>query len=403
MPYRSIYTYAWDLAPEFDRLLEEQELSDATIALSYHAGKFLRTRSESNRVYFPEDGVVYFEPTFTGYGKIKPIPHPNKAIRNATARFSEETRLSVNAWVVLFHNTRLGTIYPDETVRNAWGDPYLYSLCPVNRYVTEYGAALVSDIAKQFPLSSIVLETPGFLPYAHGYHHEFAQIQLNRWVELLLGLCFCESCLAASHSHIGVQGERLRNRVRHLVDSYVDSPIDISTDVAAAWIAEDLVEDPELLAFVTWRTDRVATFVKQLRSALPKEIALAVIPTIQRPTASCWIEGSDLRKLAEAADYLEIPFYEPSAAAAIADAWDSLRRVGGNPVKIRAILRPGNPDLSGGEQTMHAVEEIAKLGIRDFAFYNFGLLKQKDFARIGPALRNAFGRGERKFEIGDRK
>jgi hypothetical protein len=389
--YRSVYTYAWDLVPEFDGLLIEQGLSHATVALSYHAGKFLRTRSESNRIYFPEDGVVFFEPSPARYGKIKPIPHPNETIRNAPARFSEGTQLRLNAWVVLFHNTRLGMMYPDETVRNAWGDLYPYSLCPVNRHVTEYGAALVGDIASRFPLSSIVLETPGFLPYAHGYHHEFAQMKINRWLELLLGLCFCESCLNESRRDIGIEGERLRNRVRHLADGYVNAPVDISTDVAAAWIAGDLVGDSELSAFVTWRTDRVTTFVKQLRDALREEVALAVIPTIQRPTVSSWVEGSDLRKLAEAADFLEVPFYEASAAAAIADAWDSLRRAGGNPGKIRAILRPGYPDLCGGEETVHAVGGIAKLGIRDFAFYNFGLLRQKDFARIGPALRSVFG------------
>ena len=82
-----------------------------------------------------------------------------------------------------------------------------------------------------------------------------------------------------------------------------------------------------------------------------------------------------------------MPLYEPSASAAIADAWDTLRRSGGDSSKIRAILRPGYPDLAAGEQFQTAIEGIAKLGIRDFAFYNWGLLRKKDFARIGPALR----------------
>jgi hypothetical protein len=88
------------------------------------------------------------------------------------------------------------------------------------------------------------------------------------------------------------------------------------------------------------------------------------------------------------ADYLEVPFYEPTAARAIADAWDSVRRTGGSGAKIRAILRPGPPDLDGGRQTAEAVRGIAELGIRDFAFYNWGLLRKEDFARIGPALKS---------------
>jgi len=387
-PYRSVYAYPWDVLESgptrFADILASQRLTEVTIAVSYHAGKFLRTRNDSSRVYFPEDGTVYFEPDLKRYGRIKPVPHPDKKLRQVAAGLVQADRLGVHAWTVVFHNSRLGFAYPDATVRNAWGDRYPYSLCPVNPEVAAFGVALVDDLSRALPVASIVLETIGFLPYAHGYHHEFAQTKIAPWMSVLLALCFCEHCLKESKRETGIDSNALRKRVEVKVDDYLQSAVDIPADMALAWIAADVLSDQELSGYLKWRSNRVSELVKQFRAAVSAK--LAIIPTIQRPTASTWIEGSDIKALAEIADYLEVPFYEPTAQRAIADAWDTLHRTGNDPTKIRAILRPGPPDLGGGQELVEAIQGIAQLGIRDFAFYNWGLLRKRDFERIGPAL-----------------
>jgi hypothetical protein len=390
--YRAVYAYPWDVVQEepsrFGEIVSAQGISAVTLALSYHAGKFISPRSTQRRVYFPEDGAVYFNPTLSRYGKIKPYPHPEPEIREVATRLAAASSLEVNAWVVLFHNTRLGITYPDMTVRNAWGDHYVYSLCPINPQVADFGTELVRDIAATLSLKSIVVETPGFLPYPHGYHHEFAQVQSQRWIELLLGLCFCDHCLRESHGDTGIDSQGLRLRTARIVDDYLESPCEVPPDMADAWVTADLLRDAELAAFLRWRTQRVSALVKRLRAALPDNIPLAIIPTVQRPTSAAWLEGSSLEELANVADFLEIPFYEPTASRAIADAWDSLRRAGNrHAARIRAILRPGSPDLNSGRETAAAVKGIAELGIRHFAFYNWGFLRKHDFARIGEALK----------------
>ena len=66
MSYKAIYAYAWDLAEEAvlqaTRQFRALGLDTVTIAGSYHAGKFLRPKSKTGKVYFPEDGTVYFHP-----------------------------------------------------------------------------------------------------------------------------------------------------------------------------------------------------------------------------------------------------------------------------------------------------------------------------------------------------
>ena len=66
MSYRAVYTYAWDLAEtgvaDAVKQFRALGLDTVTYAGSYHAGKFLRPHGKSGKVYFPEDGTVYFRP-----------------------------------------------------------------------------------------------------------------------------------------------------------------------------------------------------------------------------------------------------------------------------------------------------------------------------------------------------
>ena len=388
MSYRSIYAYPWDVAARgvgafVDEALE-RGLNGVTLAAAYHAGKFLRPQAA--RVVFPEDGVTYFEPS-RAYGALKPVPHSDPALRRVFAELARDGRLAVHAWTVLLHNTRLGSLHPACTVRNAFGDGYVYSLCPSHAEVFGYALTLALDAGAQ-GVQSLVLETPGWLPYAHGYHHEFAQLRSNVWLDTMLGLCFCDACKARARI-VGIDGAALQARIAGRLRDYLQAPVDAQGTQADAWLAADLLEDTELSAYVRMRQSRVTELVAAIRAALPREVALSVIPTTQRPTAQSWIEGSDLAALASVADFIEVPFYEPDAARVLADAFDTLRRVGCSDAasRVRAILRPGPPDLGDGAQLPQAVAGLAAQGIRDFAFYNYGLLRSANLDAMGHVLR----------------
>ncbi len=386
--YRSLYAYPWDVHDTGVARFVDQALAlglnGVTLAASYHTGKFLRPHARSGgRVVFPQDGAVYFNPDPSRYGMLAAQPHDDPAMRQALGALLADGRLSVHGWTVALHNSWLGALYPQFTARNAFGDGYVYSLCPMQSAVFDYAVALCLDVAAQ-GVASVVVETPGWLPYAHGYHHEFAQVRSNAWLDTMLGLCFCDACVKAGQTE-GIDMVHLQEQVAARIDGYLDAPVDASADQAAAWLAADLHHDTELAALVRLRQRRVTDLVTTIRGALPTHTALAVIPTVQRPTAACWQEGSDLAALAQAADWLEVPFYEPDAQRTVADALDTLRRVGG-PAKVRAILRPGPPDLADGAQLDAALAGLAQLGLRDFAFYNYGLLRRSRLDAIGTAL-----------------
>lgn len=388
MGLRAAYAYAWDLAG-FDRpgaardnlaRARDAGLDTITLALAYHAGKFLQPARDGGRVVFPEDGTVYFRSDMAGYGAVKPLVSALTRQHDAAGDLAR-AGIALNAWTVLLHNTRLGQLHPDMVARNAFGDGYVYSLCPAQPEVRRYAVALCADIARNTAARDLILETPGYLRYAHGYHHEFAQVRSNAWLDAMLGLCFCEACIAGA-TRAGIPAAALQARVAASIDGYLRAPVDAPADMAMEWLAADLV-DGDFAAFARWRCDTVTSLVAEIRAAVPKDRGVWVIPSVSRPSARGWLEGGDLRALARAADGLEVPFYEPSAERVAADAHDVIARAGAIP---RAILRPGHPDCEGAGDLAAKVAALRAQGVDDVSFYNYGLLRPHNFAWIAHAL-----------------
>jgi len=387
--YKAIYTYAWDLAetgvPAAVDEFRGLGLDTVTMAGSYHAGKFLRPHGKHGKVYFPEDGTVYFKSDATRYGAIKPVPN---SLLTGTDVLSElaASNMQVNVWLVLLHNTRLGMAHPDSVVRNALGDPYYYNLCPSAPDARAYAIGLATDVTASYPVSGISVEAPGFTPYSHGYHHEFALMKLNPWLENQLGLCFCDHCIAAAEA-AEIDARRLKAQVAGDIAAYLGSDIDYPADMAEAFWRADVVANGELRQYLDFRNDTVTSLVAEIRAAVRKDVSVAVIPSVARPTGGAWYEGSDLAALGRTAGIIEACFYEPSAMRVKADLFDIRRRLRGTDAKLRGILRPSHPDLATKGDFLAAVEALREGGVDELAFYNWGHLRRANLDWIGEALR----------------
>ena len=262
---------------------------------------------------------------------------------------------------------------------------YIYSLCPSHPDARAYAIGLARDVTESYPVSGISLESPGFAPYSHGYHHEFALNQPNRWLDSQLGLCFCDHCTKGAKS-AGINGNALKSRVAKDVSDYLASDIDFPPDMAEAFWLADTQLDGELKAYINWRCGVVTSLVAEIRHAVRKDATVSVIPSVARPSGGSWYEGSDLASLAEVADFIEACFYEPNSARVKADLFDVKRRLNGAG-KLRGILRPAWPDLADGDDFLAAVAALRDGGVRGIAFYNWGHLRAKNVARIGDAMK----------------
>lgn len=391
MSYKAIYSYAWDLAEtgvgnavgEFLDL----GLDTVTIAGSYHAGKFLRPHGKAGKVYFPEDGTTYFKSDASRYGAIKPLPNSILGQQDVLAELVDDGRMAVNVWLVLLHNTALGMKHPDSVVRNAFGDPYYYNLCPSAPEARAYAKGLAKDVTENYPIAGISMEAPGFTPYAHGYHHEFALMRSNPWLENQLGLCFCDHCVARAEAQ-GIDARRLKAQVAADIAAYLDSDLDIPTDMAEAFWKADIVADGDLRRYLDFRCGVVTSLVSEIRAEVRRDANVAVIPSVARPTGGAWYEGSDLFALGEATGIIEACFYEPSSARVKADLFDIRRRIDKD-VKLRGILRPSFPDLESKGDFLAAIAALRAGGVDELAFYNYGHLRRPNLQWIGDALRGS--------------
>lgn len=389
MARRILFAYAWDLADEgVDRALGAmQDLGADTVALaaSYHAGKFIRPHGRTGRVFFPEDGTIYFRPETARYERVRPLVNSSVETHDFFGDWARVGRgLDLIAWTVCLHNTPLGMAHPDLCARNAFGDIYPYSLSPAAPAVRDYVLALCGDIARHEGVRALTLETPGWMPYPHGYHHEFALLALDRWTEALLALDFSDPAKAAARA-AGIDIDRVQRFVQARVDRFLATDIAPGPKMAGEWLIADLVAEPELAAFIRQRCRLVADLVASVRAALPPAVELRVIPTVQRPTAGAWVEGSDLAMLAGAADALDLCGYQAGPAEILEDAWDSRARAG-EQAPLNVILRPSHPDLHSEAELLATVAGLKRLGLRDLAFYNYGHVRRPNL----DWLRSAF-------------
>ncbi len=380
MQHHSMYLYPWDLRDEGagavgDRL-RAARIGGVTLATSYHAGKFLRPHSPAGKVYFPEDGTVYFTPDPKLYREIAPrragMADDYDALRELGRGAPD---LKITAWTVGLHNSRLGQAHPHVTTETVYGDRLINSLCPAQPEIRHYLTALCVDTANQPGVGEIALETPGWQAFRHGHHHEFELVALPDRVQVMMGTCFCDACRAGA-THAGVDVAALAAETRRQLDLFFAEGTLPATDPAT---------DPDWAAFHAWRAETVTCLVAEIRAALPREVALAVIPTTQTPNALCWIEGSDLAGLAKAADRLEVPAYQTGATAIAKDAaWT--RDASGDEAEIGFILRPSYPNLTSADDFAHAVTALRALGPSSLSFYNYGHLRLSALDWIAAAL-----------------
>jgi hypothetical protein len=110
-----------------------------------------------------------------------------------------------------------------------------------------------------------------------------------------------------------------------------------------------------------------------------------VIPSVARPSAGAWYEGSDLAGLAEAGAIVEACLYEPGAARVKADLFDLRRRMRGKG-RLRGILRPAYPDFESRADFIEAMRALGRAGVDEVAFYNWGHLRDANLGWIPDGL-----------------
>jgi hypothetical protein len=78
--YASIYAYPWDVRDETPRVFcrnvhEQLGVDTVSLAVSYHAAKLILPHYPRRKVYYPEDGALYFRPDPAAFAGSAIQPH----------------------------------------------------------------------------------------------------------------------------------------------------------------------------------------------------------------------------------------------------------------------------------------------------------------------------------------
>ncbi|ALN74716.1 hypothetical protein [Aureimonas sp. AU20] len=390
---KSIWTYAWDIQdvglPAFLRdVTERAGLNMVSLATSYHAGRFLQPRSPVRKAYFPEDGTVYYrpDPTLWSDASIQPLVARNLEeggdMLAALCRAREAGGPAVSAWTVCLHNTRLGMLHPGEVTRTAFDDPNYYALCPSSPAARRYVTTLVRDITTGYRPDRLELESPNFMGFAHGYHHEKDGLGLLAEDEFLLSLCFCRHCEARA-GRAGVDMPAARAAVRGFIAEACEREIPQARWPDFSERGIDAFEGwPALHELLLWRSEPVTSLLADIREAADPATRIVLVDL---PEA--WAGGVDLAAAARILDGLLLCAYDRTPVAV-----SQLARQG------RALVGPDGflglgyrlfyPEMTGASDLATRVEAAFEVGVDGLNFYNYGLVPARRLDWIASALRS---------------
>jgi hypothetical protein len=367
----SIFCFATDLADEgietvLDNVRRRGGLDGLTVASAYHEGRDVFPHNPVHKVRFLESGAVFFEPgrALRDVRLQPPVSAAAHALPELVA-VAERRGMPVRAWTVFLHNGALAAAHPDCAPENAFGDRYITELCPAHPDVRAFAAALAADVAR-LGVASICSESLHYHGLEHGYAHERYFVPLGPRVRYLLGLCFCEYCLAAARRH-GVDGEAVRDRARE--------------EIERAFAGEHEDGEPERDDYARVREDVVTSLVAEVAEAAGEtpfefiDLSGAVKgyadgrPTGPPAPTIAWQVGVDVAAVAGACAGIEAIGYaaDPERIRSDLDAYGD--------AAVSVIFRPTTPDCDSPENLRAKVELARERGLRRADFYHYGFMR----------------------------
>ncbi len=402
----SLFAFATDLHDEglatvLDNVQHRAGVGGVTIAASYHEGRDLFPHSPKRKVRFLEGGALFFRPDLSRYDGLRIQPHVSELARETDVLgelCAEAGRrgLEVHAWTVFLHNDTLGVRHPDCAPRNAFGDRYVTDLCPANPDVRAYTRALAGDVAR-LGVASVFAESLHYHSLEHGYAHERYFIELGPLSRYLLGLCFCEHCLAAARER-GVDGEAVARFARAELERVFERA---GTEATRDDIARDEVAalaGGELGGYLQAREETVASLAAEAAAAARAEGASFAFMDLSgavkgyatgRPTGDAaptiaWKLGVELTAVGEACGSIAAIGYaaDPERLRFDLEAYRAVAPSAG----ISVAMRPMAPDCDSAENLAAKLRVAREAGVERTHFYHYGFMRLESLDLVQEAL-----------------
>jgi hypothetical protein len=390
----SVYVFAEDLAEGVDQVLDRitgYGAAGVTIAVASEQARDV-TPHGATRVTVRHDGVRVPLPEDL-FGRLVPPTQPELPLGEL-----RRTGLAVHGWTIFLRNATIGERHPEVTIRNCFGDRGSPAdLCPAHPDVREYAVALARAVARQ-GFDSVVAEALHFSPFSHGR----CSVPLGPMDAYLFGLCFCHHCLRRA-ADLGVNAEVAREECGRIVGGVLDGDPPAQGEVTRA--ALTAYAGPEVVAYARARSETVTTLVAEVAAAVTEEGSKLTftdgtgaakgyadgLPPAGLAAHDAWQLGVDLVALGDIVPSFAVLAYARDAAR-VADDIAAYQRSVGKDRELRAVLRPGAPDIAALGETDATDRLAAKVraakaaGAHAVDFFAYGLAPLNVLARIKNSL-----------------
>ena len=354
------YAYPWDFDGDPAAATRAAELGcDAVVlAATYHASRTVSPLHPTRRMVEVTVSAAYVPLRPEAWRGRRLVPSRPVA-PGGDGAFGEAQRalavagLDTAAWIVVTHHDELGLANPDLVVRNAYGDPYSYALCPSSSEVREYAVTLVTEVIAASGVDRVVLEACGPMGLAHsGVHDKVGFAGYGEVAVDLLSICFCSSC-ASQFAARGLDTEELARRIRTHVDTAQSFDEALGVDVARV--------------------------VRDTRAEIAAELQLAVLDALA-PSVAVTIHGSLTPGATGSFPEVGAGVLD-RVSAVVANAW----REASAPGEIAALARAVGANTHLGayvrldrgwdDEAIEArVAQYASAGVDEWHLYHLGLL-----------------------------
>jgi hypothetical protein len=399
----SVYLHCWDVVDEgvevvLDRI-QDTGANGVNLAVSYHSGRFLTPHNPRGPVYMAEEGVVYFEPDLELYRDTPLKPRRSQRYREVdvlrrVVAAAKERGLQVHTWTVGLHNYEFVRAHPELAVVDPFGQVNPNYLCPSREECRNYLKALTADIAANYEVATVKLESPAYpAGMVHGDHHEVLTHPLDPAISYLMASCFCDACKARAREQ-GIDLAEVQRVARTLVEEglqvpgwVVDGVDGVDLYKVFVWLKEDL---PEFRALYEFKAQVVEDLLAEVREALRAvgRAELGVITGTVYGGHEAINEGLTPRAIRKHADVWDVILYYPSPEPIYYYVrW--LKALMQGEARLNATVRINYPITKAPGQLTATVRAALEAGADGFGFYNYGWSTLDQLGWLREALRSA--------------
>lgn len=264
----TVWSYPWRLLSECRGRsladLRDRGVDGVSVASHYHSIRAFHPSARGNPfVSYP--GGCFFDPgdDFDDdpiQPPVNEVPGHEDPLADLADR-AADADLSLTAWLVCLHNTRLGRTHPEYRIEGAYGHAHDHALCPSHPAVRAYFGRVADSLA-DYGVDAIGLEAIGFPSVFHGHGHRFGhektQVVASPREAVLFSQCFCEACRAAADFDL----EAAMGVVRDLCETAGSTPGDTVPSLRPL-----LEEHPVLTDLFEFRASIVESLVKRIDRA----------------------------------------------------------------------------------------------------------------------------------------